>query len=239
MNVFSRVLIAHHVSAISFFAPSVVFAKEQLRHLLTALSRPDWWILIVATATCAVIIWQVIEMRRATQVMRDTLISQKEAVNATISKERGRLRLVIQPASVVAGPQLVVCGLENYGPTPVFLIESRAIFIHVPDRNLTPDYARCKLVAYSETIQANTQLGKGSVIPMDPFEPLSEADVMSLRTEKSFLHFYGFADYRDVFDRKRRATIHVRWYMRWGGQLEGQIMQYWDPVGPQADNDDR
>jgi hypothetical protein len=111
--------------------------------------------------------------------------------------------------------------------------------MHPRKRNLTPDYTQFKLVTYSEIIQANARMDKSAVIPIDPFELLSETDVLSLRIEKSFLHFYGLADYRDVFDRKRRATIHVRWYMRWGGQPEGQIMQYWDPVGSQADNDDR
>lgn len=33
--------------------------------------RPDWWVVIVATITAGVIVWQVIEMRRATDAMKE------------------------------------------------------------------------------------------------------------------------------------------------------------------------
>jgi len=45
--------------------------------------------------------------------------------------------------------------------------------------------------------------------------------------------------YQDVFKRDRQANIHVRWTMRWGGTMEGMIMQWWQPVGLPEENADK
>jgi hypothetical protein len=52
---------------------------------------------------------------------------------------------------------------------------------------------------------------------------LYEDDIMSIRKEESFLHFYAYVNYRDVCERNRTQTIYVYWRQRWGGVAPGQV----------------
>jgi len=61
---------------------------------------------------------------------------------------------------------------------------------------------------------------------------------MTVSEGKSFIHFYGFVRYRTIVERKMRVNVHLRWTMQWGGVIERQIMEWWEPVGPLEENRD-
>ena len=75
---------------------------------------------------------------------------------------------------------------------------------------------------------------KPAAIFVDPDTVLSSEQVLTLKKGLAFLHFYGYADYTDIFKRKRRTTVH----MRWGGTFKGMISEYWEPVGLSQENRD-
>jgi len=171
----------------------------------------------------------------------------RDGVELQISKERGRVKIGVQDAKVFAAPsQNIATWLENYGPSIAFVKEFRARYLATPDRIVVPDYSNCKLVAFNEWVKPEytksvSEQGqvKYGIVPMEPFKPFTEDDVMDIRKELSFIHFYGFARYRDLFDRNWRVNIHVRWKMRWGGTTEGTIMAWWETKDlREADNTD-
>jgi len=75
-------------------------------------------------------------------------------------------------------------------------------------------------------------------VVLQPDSILSEADVLDIRQGKYFVHFYGFAIYQNVFGRTHRVQLHLRWTMRFGGVIEGQITEWWQPVGKPEENSD-
>jgi hypothetical protein len=164
-------------------------------------------------------------MQESVTATKEIAEATQNSVEAVISKERARIKIIAQPLKIVVGPKVVACWLENYGPTPAFVRDLRVKFLYTAIRDFVPDYSQCQLAFYDESVQGNN--------------PLTEDQVMSIRKGESFLHFYGFANYRDVFERDRRTTVHIRWFMRWGGQLEAQIMEYWELVGTPEENADK
>jgi hypothetical protein len=175
-------------------------------------------------------------------VARDAAKAAQASVDAAINKERARIKIglePINPSSQQVGFNAVACWLMNYGPTPAFIDDFRARFLHAAQKEIVSDYAQCRQVLYAESLQSNTRTPQTFLVILEPNNgSLAEQEVMSIRKGESFLHYYGFVKYRDVFNRNRRTTIHMRWTMRWGGMIQGQIMQWWDPVGSPQENGD-
>lgn len=105
-------------------------------------------------------------------------------------------------------------------------------------KELAPDYSKCNEVFYSESIEPKSCFGAGFLRWLEPTATLTEQQVMDIRNGKSSIHFYGFAKYQDIFGHHKRTTVHLRWEMRWGGMVEGQIMEWWEPVGQPWENTD-
>lgn len=110
-------------------------------------------------------------MRESVAATKKIAEATQDSVEALIAKDRARIRIVVQPLKIVAGPQLVASWLENYGPTPAFVTEFRARFLHVPERDIVPDYKKGTLAIYGEPIKANETAGKGIAVVMEPVAP--------------------------------------------------------------------
>jgi len=178
----------------------------------------------------------------ANLVAKDAAKAAQANVETQVNKERARIRIVLEkinPTWTGSGFNGVTCWLTNYGPTAAFIddFRGRLLQVHVAEEPIVLDYAQCRDILYAESLQSTGRTAS-FVIPLEPNANLTEDEVMSIRKGQAFIHFYGFVKYRDVFDRSRRQTIHMRWTMRWGGMIEGQIMQWWDPVGSPAENRD-
>ncbi|HEV7217920.1 MAG TPA: hypothetical protein VGN39_03515 [Terriglobales bacterium] len=197
-----------------------------------ALEEPEWWLVILGFPTLIFLWIQALQTKRAA-------MATLQGTNALISKERARIKIGVNDTSVQIGQySSATCWLENYGSTPAFINEFRARFVLASETNVMPDYAQCRVALYAESLQEKTKSTKSVLIPLEANDPMTPDTAMSIRNGKSFLHFYGFVTYRDVFDRNRRTNIHLLWTVRWGGIVEGQIMQWWEPVGLQEENSD-
>jgi hypothetical protein len=177
-------------------------------------------------------------MEESVGVARESANIAQLAAEAGIEKERARLKIVVEKINPQTTLNGTICHVENYGLSPAFISDFRVRFLYCLPRDIVPDYSMCRQILYSESIQAHARTNS-MLISFDPPEFLMTDDsVMKIKKEEAFFHFYGFVKYRDVFKRDRRATIHVRWTMRWGGQAPGMIMQWWEPVGELAQNAD-
>ena len=116
-------------------------------------------------------------MQESVAATKEVAEATQDSVEAVISKERARIKIIVQPMNVVVGPKVVACWLENYGPTPAFVRDLRARFLYTAIREFVPDYSQCKLVIYDETVQGNTKMDKGVAIVMEPDTALTEDQV--------------------------------------------------------------
>jgi hypothetical protein len=183
------------------------------------------------------------ELALVASAAKDSADAAKYSIETMVSK--GRARLKIEVGSFASQSQTVSptsfngveCWGRNNGATTASIDDFKARLFHADTKEIAPDYAQCKQLLYAESLEPNESTLK-FVIPLEPNPFLTDDDIMRIREAKSFIHFYGFAKYQDVFKRKRRVTIHMRWTMRWGGMIQGQVMQWWEPVGAPEDNSD-
>jgi hypothetical protein len=176
-------------------------------------------------------------LEESVTVAKDAAKSTQASVEAGIEKERARLKIVVESITPNISLARAICSLENYGLTPAFISDFRARFLYCLPKDIQPDYSMCNQILYAESLQPGARTPKSFLVSLSK-NPLVEDDMMKIKKAEAFIHFYGFVNYRDVFKRDRRATIHVRWTMRWGGMTEGMIMQWWEPVGLPEENID-
>ena len=86
-------------------------------HWFLSLGKPEWWLVFAALATLIVIAWQAVEMRRATQAMRDN-------TNVLIKSQRPHIAAKAKglPTQTLAdrGAPRVEMSLFNRGLTPAY-----------------------------------------------------------------------------------------------------------------------
>lgn len=191
-------------------------------------------LVVVAGITGAFIAWQAWETRK-------TAKASVSGIELIISKDRARISINvnnINPCSQEAGFNSASALIENTGPTQAFVKDFRARLVRTSEKEVPANYSECHVAFYHESIQGHSRYKNGFLFNLEPNPFMTTDEVIEVHKEQSFIHFYGFADYRDVFDRNRRTTIHLRWTMKWGGVIPGEIIGWWTPVGPAHENDD-
>lgn len=166
----------------------------------------------------------------------------RRGVEAILSKERARVSIkprAISPCSQEAGGfNAVPCHLFNSGPTQARVKEFRARLFCTSEKNAAADFRACGLALYDETIEGKQRYPERHefLFKIEPSEFLTQEEVISIRKRESFIHFYGFVDYFDVFDKNWRINIHLRLMMHWGGIVQGQVTEQWEPTGEPHEN---
>lgn len=182
---------------------------------------------------------QIAAIKSQNTTMQEWVAVARDSAEAGLEKERARIKIAVEDIIVQISLGTAVCHLENYGVTPAFISDFRARLLFCDQKNITPDYSLCRQILYAESLQPHARTSKSFLVQLEPVNyTLTEDDVMRVRKDEAFVHFYGFVKYRDVFKRDRGATIHMRWTMRWGGTRPGMIMQWWEPVGLPEENAD-
>lgn len=200
-------------------------------------SSIEWsnWVLAIIAAVTAWAVWkQASETTRSTKAMERSVAIQ-------MSKEEARIRVCIENINLSSAPERpngARIWVENYGLSIAFVDDFRAKLIRVDGHELLPDYSNCNSIFYSESIEPKNRSANAWFLWLEPMRTLTEEQVMSIRNGESSIHFYGFAKYRDVFGRPKKVTIHLQWKMRWGGMIQGQVMEWWEPVGRPEENAD-
>ena len=161
-----------------------------------------------------------------------------KSADALISKERARIEIIAGKVQVASGTGIgISCYLNNVGPTTAF-IEDGGVACVEAAKEIEVNYEECIKIPFVGNIPANSRTPTQFLVPLRPKFMLTNDEVLQIRNGNSFVHFYGYIRYRDVFDRSRRVQVHLRWFMRWGGMIQGQIMEWWEPAGKPEDNKD-
>jgi hypothetical protein len=161
-----------------------------------------------------------------------------KSVESLISKDRARIEIIAGKVQVASGSAIgITCFLNNVGPTPAF-IEDGGILLLQGAKDVEVDYDKCVKIPFVGNIPANSRTPTQFGVPLQSKPILTDDEAVAIRQGNSFVHFYGYVRYRDVFDRLRRVQVHLRWFMRWGGMMKGQVMEWWEPVGEPEDNKD-
>jgi hypothetical protein len=198
----------------------------RVRELPPVSIMKDWadWAVWIFSALLVIVgglqVWLLRGTLRAIQRQADQMEGQLESQR---EKDRGRLKIEVDNASFASqsanssGFHAVSCNVYNHGASVANLDEFRVKYIVLPTAEAKADYATCQLVAYAESIEPKGRLPKIPLVRLEPLVAMTDNDVRSIQKGESFVHFFGVARYRDIFKRKRRSTIHMRWKMRWGG----------------------
>ena len=175
------------------------------------------------------------EQALATQASAD---AANKNIELLIKKERARLQIIVGNVPVV-GNQIVgvTCYLNNIGPTTAF-VEGGAMALVQTTKEAVVDYTRCVNIPLIGDILANSRTTTQFLLTLQPDAIITDAQALEIREGKSFVHCYGYVTYRDVFGGSHRVQIHLRWFMRWGGMMERQIMEWWEPIGAPEENSD-
>jgi hypothetical protein len=194
-------------------------------------TSPEWAAVVVAAIGIGIIGWQSWETRKAANATKD-------GVDMQISKERARVRIIANEPGLYPPPAgaWVRWTLENYGATYASVRMACARLVVTPERETIPDYSKCKSMFIGESIKPDTRPQVLSQIFIEP--DVAENELLEIKKGNLFVHFYGFVQYQDVFERNWRRRIHLRWAMRWGGTFEGMIMQWWELAGSPEENAD-
>lgn len=204
-----------------------------------------WLLVAVGVVTAGFICWQAWETRRAANSAADSTRVAERNTSLAIARERARVKIEVDPVGPQGQPpqggQVVVnaaiCRLVNYGPTPAFIDNFEMRYLMTTEPDARADHGQCRRILYAEALSPGKS-PHNFYIPLEPNAALTHMDIQRIHTGKEFLHVYGYVTYRDIFGEKRGTSIHLRWAMRWGVVLGGTATEWWEPAGPDEDNDE-
>lgn len=202
---------------------------------------------------------QALSMRRQTTVLRKSADAAEKAATAAmqgaqaseksaslvVARERARVKVEVDPVGPQSQPpqggqavvNAAICRLANYGPSPAFIDNFAMRYLLNEEPDVRADHRQCRRILYGEALPP----GKSALnffVPLEPSPSLTDMDIQRVREGKEFLHVYGYVTYRDIFGEKRSTSIHMRWAMRWGMVIGGAVTEWWEPAGPDEDNDE-
>jgi hypothetical protein len=155
--------------------------------------------------TLGAIIWQAVETRKAA-------IAARDSINTFISKERARLRIEVEPLNyewpkeVSLGPPIDFKLCYN-GTTEAF-IKISEVWCDISDSKEPCPGKISSILDIPKVITKDTVLKEQKALI---WPSLSGDTLQEVKDGKSFVHFYGFVRYTDVFDKERETG----WYYPW------------------------
>ena len=189
-------------------------------------------LVVVGFITALAIIWQSCETRRAAEFAN-------RSIEAIMDKERARIEIIAGPValsdSAING---IAVSLKNIGPTVASVVEVAVNLINTPSRSVVPDYGQCIHLGFTGSVLPNAATNSQIAVFLQPQATLTTQQVLSIRGMQSMIHFYGFARYRDVYNRIHRVQIHLQWWIHLGLTIAGQATEYWLVTGEPQENSD-
>jgi len=171
-------------------------------HWFLSPGKPEWWLVFAAFATLFVIAWQAVEMRRATQAMRDN-------TNVLIKSQRPHIAakaksLPTQTLADRSAPRVEI-SLFNRGLTPAygFSYESWIELLPLPfvDFTSSADYFKSteEMVLYPshDPLIVNIPIRSG----------VTEEQFTDLRKLRLYVCVRVRVEYKDAFSPKRCADF--------------------------------
>jgi hypothetical protein len=163
----------------------------------------------------------------------------RESVEIIVRKERARIK--IRPIDLVLPSHReslaeVTFRVLLYGSTPAFIADARAE-AYVSDSLATSSNSLMFPMSLPEVITPLTPLKEQTTF-IGPKWTLEQADIDRLNDGTMFIHFNGFVQYKDVFDRERETRFRYAWQTGTQVMPDGKRLAYWMKVGPSADNNE-
>lgn len=169
-------------------------------------SKPDWWVLVVASLTCGVVGWQSYETMRAAKGAEEAATATRENTEMQIRQARAHLRVSIsasQLATATASP--ISLRIKLYGPTPAFLLDFRARLYLTENRRPLP---------FPEEKQDWTLWMPEVMTPEKPdaeargiFRRFTQEELLRLGHLEFWLHCDGVLRYKDVFGHEHHTKF--------------------------------
>jgi hypothetical protein len=167
-------------------------------------------LVLVGGVTGAFIAWQAKESAHATKAMRDSV---------KVVKDKERARLFVSPkqgddgfndfndCSFLDGPTIGI-EITQHGPTKAFNVRCRGCVSITQSKEPLP--AKPSDIR-DMTIPNVIEGGASPLIAQTSIFPFTQEQADAIRQETSFLHFFGFISYEDVFGDKQRTTFRYIW----------------------------
>jgi hypothetical protein len=184
--------------------------------------RIEGWQLIVAVIGIGIIGWQSWETRKSAK-------ASEENIKLIAGKERARVRIIVdKPWPIQVGVRCY-CDvfLKNIGETTAFL-EDAQIYGALGPEEMAVDTSNYFKLPFVGDIDAKSQ----SVTYGVPMLRLDADDMKGLGNGTLFIHCFGFAKYRDVFERAHHVRLHLRWRIQRSGG------ENWELAGQPEENSD-
>jgi hypothetical protein len=161
---------------------------------------------------------QALSMRYQTTILRESAAATRKAAEATqksveiiINKERARI--VVKPDKLSLREGSLIYAVEykvfNYGPTFAFIDQNRAEVKISADRSL-PQREFAFPMSLPEAIGPDTEGIKQNAFFLQNVR-LDKGEIERILKEESFVHFFGFIKYRDVFQEVRETKFAYVW----------------------------
>lgn len=183
----------------------------------------------------------------AARATSDLAAAARDAAQAVVkgleqnrNSNRARIKIIVDRINPqTTGPNMVRFRIQNVGFTRAFIINSLGKYLRSESPDIEPGSPPNNSLVYDEFIEAGQEFPQSSnamYLWLQPDAYLTDVQLFKIREGKAYLHFYGFIRYQDVYDQIWQRNIHLRWTMRFGGMMEGQLMDWWEPVGPPEEN---
>jgi hypothetical protein len=202
-------------------------------HWYTALKRPEWLQLIVASIGIGVLVWQGFLTRKAAEAASDSASAAKTGIAVTVSKERARLRLaspeihIIDSATRNAGPphpcEQIKFRIDCHGTTDAFIISGRAgSWLSDKDGHFLAGWGAIPWFPFPTVIKANSD----GITESEPIDPITEYMVKNTPPDtyqKFTLNLAIQVEYRDVFQTKTHWKMNERysWHLSYFAKGDG------------------
>lgn len=193
---------------------------------------------------------QITAISEQTSVAKESADTARENVELIINKERARIIISLKPPDIIPfdlATMTPVTGTDIYfegfaleisqeGPTTAFNVAGGAT-IHTSPSKIPARMSDLPRMSVPSTMRPNIE-------PITEYVSagvLSAADVEEIREEKTFVHFFGFITYEDVFGKRRKTSFRYIFEISEETMGEGEDSQTvdtsgWVPYGPPEDN---
>jgi hypothetical protein len=191
----------------------------------------EWWLFIAAIPTLIFVGWQAKETASAAA-------AANRNVEAVMDERRARVEIIAGGVPVDADKPIGIgVSLKNGGPTMAFIKGGRVRLLRA-DKEIEPDYGAGVDIPFTGAVPQSYQTPTQMAVLLEPNPTLTANQVVEINGRKSFIHFYGFVRYQDIYKRAFEVRIHLRWFVYTGLVMAGQCTVWWEPTGKQEDNSD-
>ncbi|HEY1526558.1 MAG TPA: hypothetical protein VGH51_10000 [Candidatus Angelobacter sp.] len=173
--------------------------------------------------------------REAADAAKKNAIFAQRSLKAMIGKERARIRVKPDDLDLGTAGDLdrVIFNVICFGVTPAFITESSAT-VKLTD-SVDPPAPDFQIWSLPTVLEPTTADGRQQTAYLYDSRQ-NDATRKAIREGKLFIHFYGYVEYKDVFDRQRKTRFRYLWRSTDLKNLDGTQFGRFEKHGQDEDN---